>query len=409
MGCLAKRSWWTRRFGLYALGNSINNVGNAFYLIVLPLVVYQTTRSSFAMAGTVGVEALSTLLLPLWGLLADRMRPRALMVRALVFQAAVSMVLPLGLHSAWLTLPALYAVSFLVGVGANALQTVQTRVVPLMFPDSARHASAGLTSAYTLTTIVGPVLAAAALAHDASGLLLWANSASFLGPILLIPWTHIPNGPLPVRAGRVPVHQALAEGFTVLKAHRTLRPLLGVLVAVDMSYAVATVLTVYRAKSAFHWPDAAVSALFLASGLGALLGTRLPLWVRARGSGWLPALLALNLVGLAGLVTPWAPALPLGLGCVAAAYLALAVERNLRLQQDFPVSVLGRVNTSVRTLTGLGALVATVGVGAVSAYWGVIAAVGVLFLIGALPLAALGPIQALRDRWDSHRGRAQRQ
>ncbi len=409
MGCLAKSSWWTRRFGLYALGNSINNVGNAFYLIVLPLVVYQTTRSSFAMAGTVGVEALSTLLLPLWGLLADRMRPRALMVRALVFQAAVSMVLPLGLHSAWLTLPALYAVSFLVGVGANALQTVQTRVVPLMFPDSARHASAGLTSAYTLTTIVGPVLAAAALAHDASGLLLWANSASFLGPILLIPWTHIPNGPLPVRAGRVPFPRTLAEGFTVLKAHRTLRPLLGVLVAVDMSYAVAMVLTVYRAKSAFHWPDAAVSALFLASGLGALLGTRLPLWVRARGSGWLPALLALNLVGLAGLVTPWAPALPLGLGCVAAAYLALAVERNLRLQQDFPVSVLGRVNTSVRTLTGLGALVATVGVGAVSAYWGVIVAVGVLFLIGALPLAALGPIQALRDRRDSHRGRARRQ
>lgn len=402
-------SWWTRRFALYALGNSVNNVGNAFYLIVLPLVVYQTTRSSFAMAGTVGVEALSALLLPLWGLLADRMPPRALMVAALLFQAGVSMVLPLGWHSAWLTLPALYAVSFLVGVGANALQTVQTRVVPLMFPDSARHASAGLTSAYTLTTIVGPLLAAAALAHNASGLLLWANSASFLGPILLLPWTRIPNGPPLARGGRVPVHRALAEGLTALKTHRTLRPLLGALVAVNMSYAVATVLTVYRAKSAFHWPDAAIGGLFLASGLGALVGTRLPLWVRARGSRWLGALVAFNLVGLVGLVAPWAAALPLGLGCVAAAYLALAVERNLRLQQDFPVSVLGRVNTSVRTLTGVGALVATVGVGAVSAHWGVIAAIGVLFLLGALPLAVLGPTQARRDRRDSHAGRAQRQ
>ena len=397
-----------RRFVLYAVGNSVNNVGNAFYLIVLPLVVYQTTRSSFAMAGTVGVEALSTLLLPMWGLLADRMPPRTFMVAALLFQAGVSVVLPLGLHAAWLTLPVLYAVSFLVGVGANALQTVQTRVVPLMFPDGARGASAGLTSAYTLTTIIGPLLAAAALAHHASDLLLWLNAASFLGPILLIPWTRIPNDPSPGQGIRMPVHQALTEGLAALKAHRAVRPLLTALVAVDMSYAVATVLTVYRAKSTFHWPDAAVSALFLASGLGALVGTRLPLWVRVRGSRWLGALVVLNLVGLISLVAPWAPLLPVGLGCVAAAYLALAVERNLRLQQDFPVSLLGRVNTSVRTLTGLGALAATVGVGAVSAYWGVMAAVGVLFVIGALPIAVLGPIPGRRDRRDSHAGPVQR-
>ncbi len=383
-----------RRYRLYVLGNSLNNLGNAFYLVVLPLVVYRLTGSSLSMALTVAAEALSTLLLPLWGVWVDRTSPLATIAAALMFQACISAVLPLGLAGGWLTAPDVYVISFLVGVGANALGTAQARVVPMMFPASKARASAGLTTAYTATTVVGPLLAAAALAHHQELSLMWANSVSFLAPLALWPWTRIPAA-RPVAAGRERLPASLSAGLALLRQQRaTAIPLVGALVALGLSYSVAAVFAAYRLLHDFHWPDAAVGLMFVALGLGGLVGTRLPLWQRRYPlHTWLAMDLALNAMGLAAMMAPWPGMIPVGLGLTGVGYLSLAVARNLWLQEAVPTTHLARANATIRTATGGAGLVGTVLLGVLSRGVGVEWSFGVLLLLGALP--ALWPLGRL--------------
>ncbi len=126
-------TWITRRFLLYATGNAVNNIGNSMWTIALPLLVYHFTRSSLFMGVTVAIEALSMLLQPLVGTRVDHTSPRRLLVGSLFYQAAVSALVPFlyGVHA--LTVGVIYAVVFLLGLGMNALQTVQTVLIPLMF------------------------------------------------------------------------------------------------------------------------------------------------------------------------------------------------------------------------------------------------------------------------------------
>lgn len=376
------------RYRLYVLGNSLNNIGNAFYVVVLPLLVYRLSGSSLSMAVTVAAEALSTLLLPLWGIVIDRASPRTAIVGTLLFQSAVSALLPLGTRGHWLTVPMIYGLSFLIGLGANGLQTAQTRAIPIMFPDTRDTASAGLTTAYTVTTVVGPLMAAAALAHHGEVLLLWINTVSFLAPLGLLPWTRIPR--MRQASGSPRLLRSLAEGFSVVRQQAAVRPLVWALAALGLTNAMAATLAVYRLKQDFHWPDALVSFVFVALGLGSVLGTRLPLRLRHVS---LPAVLriaiATSTVGVAAMMSPLAVLVPVGLGLTGVGFLALAVARNLWLQEVVPITHLGRANTAIRTLTGSARLAGALALGLVAAQAGVETALALLLVVGALPLLGL--------------------
>lgn len=378
-----------RRFWIYALGNSVNNMGNAFYLVALPLLVYHLTGSSLSMAVTVATEALSTLLLPFWGVWVDRASPRQIIVGALLFQAGVSAVLPLSLMGHWITVMLLYAISFFVGTGANVLQTAQTRIVPLMFPRTRDAASATLTTAYTVTTVLGPFMAGLALAHHGEVLLLWVNSASFIAPILLLPWTRIPTSRhAESRTG--PIFKALRQGVGELVRQPPIRPIVATFVALRLTNAVAAVFAVYRLKHAFHAPDALAGLLFVALGVGGIVGTRVPLWLHGRPLRvtLLIAVLA-NMLGVTALMTPWVACIPVGLALTGAGFLAVAVTRNLWLQRVIPVTHLARANTTIRTLTGVTALGGTLVLGVVSASAGVDIALAVLLVASALSAVPL--------------------
>jgi MFS family permease len=348
-------------------------------------MVYRETGSSLSMALTVAAEALSTLLLPLWGVWVDRVSPRGLMSGALLFQAGVSGLLPLGITGHWITVGVLYGVSFLVGTGANVLQTVQTRVIPLMFPDDRDAASVGLTTAYTVTTVVGPLLAGLALAHHGEVDLLWLNTASFAAPILLMRWTRVPVES-DAETGRVPITRALREGVAALIRAPAVRPVLETFLALRLTDALAATLAVYRLKHSFHASDAVATLIFLAVGVGGVIGTRVPPRLRAKPRS-VPLKLALtaNLAGVLCLMSPWPSLVPWGLVLTGGAFLTVAVTRNLWLQAEIPVTHLARANTTVRTLSGTVALIGTVAIGSVSSRLGVETALAMLLVVSGLP------------------------
>lgn len=361
------------------------------WTIALPLLVYHLTRSSLSMGITVAIEALSMLLQPLVGTWVDHANPRRLLIGSLTYQAVVSALVPLLYDVHALTVGVIYAVVFLLGLGMNALQTVQTVLIPLMFPTVKDRASAGLTTAYTLTTIVGPFMAAVVLGTSGYPVLFWLNALSFLAPIVLLPWTQVPSQPEATSPIDGPGWwERTQEGWRALHQYPMTRSLLAVLMALGLSNAAILPLVEFVLKQRFGFTSAMVSGIFVVDGLGSFLGTRVPVqWHPASPKTMLVAMGGLNIVGLLCLWVPLWPAIPVGLFLVAVGYLGAAVTRNILLQNAFPVGLLGRVSTTFRTMTGMAGIVAPLMAGAITTAWGPDWAVAVLVAAASISVGYL--------------------
>ena len=362
------------------------------YTIALPLLVYHLTHSSLSMGITVASEGCSVLLQPLVGTLADSMSPRLLFIVSLVYQAALSAVLPLLYWQHHLTTGMLYIIAFGLGLGMNALQSVQTVVIPMMFEEAKDQASAGLTAAYTLTTIVGPLAGAAALAASGYRALLWMNCLSFMAPIVLLPWTRVPTRRYARTAATLPPSwwEPTHEGWRELMRHRFTKHLLISLVALAMANAAVLPLAEFILKHTFGLRTAMVSGVFVVEGLGSFIGTQLPLRCpRLSTPSFLLSMALLNVVGLLSMTLPTWPAIPAGLLFSAMGYLGAVVTRNLLLQNHIPLERLGRASSTFRTVTGATAILSPLIMGTITTLWGADTALLVLAAVAAIPVVSL--------------------
>ncbi len=381
-------SWMTSRFLIYAAGNFINTTGNSMYDVAMPLLVYHLTHSSLAMSVTVATEAGAVLFQPLIGTLVDRTSPRTLLTIAMLYQAMLSGTIPLlyGLHD--LTLGVIYGLTLLLSLGRNALLSIQTVVVPMMFADFKDRASAGLTASYTVTTILGPLLGGVMLAWTGYQALLWMNCVSFLAPVILLPWTRVPVRKRSMQnTPRTSWWSHTQMGFQELTKHDFTKNLLVSLVALRMVNAAILPLATFLLKHEFGLSNAFVSWIFILQGIGSLIGTQLPMrWHRLSTLHFLLYMAGLNVVGLLCILLPTWPGVPAGLLLGAIGYLGAAVARNLLLQNHIPSELLGRANASFRTVTGMAAIVAPLAMGEVSQAWGAKSAVIVLACVAVVPI-----------------------
>ncbi|NMP23274.1 MFS transporter [Sulfobacillus harzensis] len=397
--------WISRRFLVYAVGNSLNNIGNAMYTVALPLWVYHLTHSSFSMGLVVAIEASSLIFQPIIGAWVDRGSPRHLLIVSLGFQAVISALLPLLAWRQLLTLSDIYGAAFLLALGGDALQSVQTVVVPRMFGAQKDRASAGLTAAYTVTTMAGPLLGAAVLAWAGFQTLLWINVLSFLAPVALLPWTRVPRGrERSLHTARPGWWSETTAGFRVIRDHQPIRMLLTCLLAFRFVNAALLPLAEFLLKGGYHLSNARVSGLFVIEGLGSFIGTQLPLRLRRISTvQFLLMMAACNVLGLLCLFIPAWPAVPAGLFLGSAGYLGAVVARNIVLQNQVPMAVLGNASASFRTATGMAAILSPLLMGFVTSTRGPGLAIGALALISALPLVLLRPKAS--NSWD-HQGTA---
>lgn len=385
--------WMTSRFAIYATGNSINNVGNSMYAIALPLLVYHLTQSSLSMGLTVACEGCSMLFQPFIGTLADGLSPRFLLIVSLLYQAALGAALPILYWQHDLTTYIIYVIVFLLGLGMNALQSVQTVIIPMMFGESKDQASAGLTAAYTVTTIIGPLAGATALATSGYQALLWINCLSFLAPIALLPWTRVPTRSHALKGiarARSSWWNQTREGFHELTRHGFTKNLLLSLMSLRMANAAILPLAEFILRHTFGVGSAIVSGVFVVEGIGSFIGTQLPVRLkRLSTTSFLLYMVAFNVLGLLFMLFPAWPAVPAGLFLGAVGYLGASVARNLLLQNHVPIELLGRASSTFRTATGAVAIISPLVMGFITTIWGANTALIVLAAVATIPFASL--------------------
>jgi len=179
------RSFRTRNYRLFYLGQLISLSGTACQVVALSWVVYRLTDSAVALGVITGLSLLPMLVAGPWGgLLADRIDKRRLLLAANGFLALVAAALAavtlLGTPAVWL----LAVLAFASGMGsAVEIPTRQAFVNELVGPEQLPNAI-GLNSAlFNASRIVGPAVAAGLLALVGGGWCFVANAVSFLAVI----------------------------------------------------------------------------------------------------------------------------------------------------------------------------------------------------------------------------------
>lgn len=301
-----------RPFRLFALGNTLANLGLQMQTGALMWEVYQVTRQPLALGGVGLVQWVPTVLLALpAGHLADRYDRRRVVLAATLAVGCASLAL------AWVSrqglgLWAMYGCILLSSIAKTLAQPAKAALVPRLVPmERFANAVTWNTSGFQLAAVAGPALQGAVIAAWRTPALVYlADAAAAFGfAVLLLMMGRGQSSSTAAESGRCVTWKEVAAGFTFVWRTRVLLAALGLdLFAVLLGGSVA-LLPVYQ-----H-----------------LLGTS------PAGLGWLQAAPALGAMAMSLVLAHRPPMAKAGraLLCAVAAYgvaiIVFGISRNFWL------------------------------------------------------------------------------
>ncbi|WP_236240609.1 MFS transporter [Streptomyces sp. CC228A] len=345
--------WRDRRFRIFAVGNVVNNIGEAVYTVALPLFVYERTGSLAVMAMLAVLTPATLLLAPLLGAVVDRYGARVLVVPGLLVQAAAAIALNLtGLAEDAPVWP-LFVFGALVQIGGAGYRMGWMTGVAHMFPDNPVRSRASLGSLYTVTNVVGPLLVSLALLWVGYAGLLWFNVLTFFAPIAVwLMGIHPPRRAAPGSGGVV---RGLVDGGRVMLATPVL--LHAILVFVPMLLVGTTgtmTLSLFRLQDDWQLSPQSVGLVLVAVRIAGVLGTVL---VSERKTFPFRAIVLVGTVGMGvALLLMASGSLVVFVGAMVVMFgfqSALSVASDLMVFQFVPADALGRVGGIVDLVLGL--------------------------------------------------------
>ncbi|UNO38719.1 MFS transporter [Streptomyces sp. MST-110588] len=388
-----------RRFRIFATGNALNNVGEAVYATVLPLMVYDLTGSLAAMSLLAAAIPLSLVAGPWLGSAADRWGPRVLVVPGLLVQATGAVIMNLGVTAGHAPTWLLFGCAFLIALGGSAYLTGWVTGVPGMFPDCKVRARGTLNSIFFATTVAGPLLITATLPWIGYTGLLWLNAMTFAAPIAVWAMGIHPPRKQPVPAARPRAGRGVREGWRAITSDPRMLTItvVHVVLALLCGTGLQTLL-VYDLRHSWHVSGATSSAVILAANACMLLGNLL-VAQRATFRPHLSLTLGTGLRALT-LFLLVAPLWPVFVGAMALGALGQgAVLSTMVMMRVKYVSaeVLGRSSGLLSLLAGGAALLSPVLTPALSHALGVR---GALLVLGLLSLSTLFYLRHTWRAWE---------
>jgi predicted MFS family arabinose efflux permease len=171
----------SRNFRLLTAGQFTSTVGDFCYAVALPWLVL-STHGGPVLLGTVlacyGVPR--TVLIPLGGVLADKLGPRAIMLAADVVRCVLVAVLAVFATRHLASLAALGPVAALLGAGEGLFLPASFTIMPaLLGPDRLQAGNALNSAAVQFGSLLGPALGGVLVATAGSGPAFAVDAASF--------------------------------------------------------------------------------------------------------------------------------------------------------------------------------------------------------------------------------------
>lgn len=354
-----------RDFKLLSLAQLTSTLGDYCYAVALPWLIL-SNHGSTVLLGTVlacyGVPR--TVLIPVGGVLSDRLTPRAVMLVATVTRCVLVAALVALAGLRLISLAYLGPIAALLGAGEGLFLPASSAIMPSLLSEGDLQAGNGLAQAMVqIGSIAGPVLGGVLVTTWGPPVAFAADLAAFVlsSAALAVMRSHVQAGEA---AADDQVTQVDApEQITIWRLLLRSRVLqIIVVIALLANFAVAGTLDIaLPALAHARFGAAGYGALIACFGFGSLVGTVGAIKLDARRPAYAVSLsLLVGAIALAAL--PFAGVLPLV--AVAALFFGAAVVFGnivviTLLQRWAPAPLLGRV-MSVVMLAGIGAYPASV-------------------------------------------------
>ncbi|MFD3517676.1 MFS transporter [Streptomyces sp. NPDC058657] len=396
-----------RDFRLLLAGAAAGQVGAQVTLVALPLVaVLELKAPAFQVGLLTAAETAAFLLIGLpAGAWVDRMRKRALMIRADLVRAAAMASVPLAAVGGVLTMGQLYVVALITGVATVFFDVAHQSYLPQLLPREQLVAGNGaLETVRSSAQVAGPGLGGGLVQLVGAHLAIVADAIGYaISAVFLMAIRKPESKPEPVPGASL--RKDVAEGLRFVLGHPLLRVIAGTTALGNFFSAILMATQTVFLVRVLGLQPGILGLMLSASAVGGLAGA-LCAGPIARKTG------QARVIWLAPLVTgPFALLWPLSGKDAGAALFAVAsgvvffgavvynVAQVSFRQMLCPPRLLGRMNATLRFMMWgtlpLGALVGGAvaeGLGARSALW--VCAAG--FLLVPLPLI-LSPLRKMRD------------
>jgi predicted MFS family arabinose efflux permease len=260
-------------FALLWFGQGTSELGSAVSALSLPLVAALALHAGPAEIGWLGAAAILPWLaaLPI-GVWIDRRPTRQVLVAADIARAAVTCLIPIAWHFGFLTLPLLYAIAAVLGLGQVFFDTAWGSALPrLVGPGALVSAHSRLEATRSATGIAGPGLAGLLIRWVGAAPALFFDAASFLVSAFSVaraihPREAEPAGP------REPMGAAIAAGLTIVWRQPVLRAVLGQAAIWNAVNGATNALFVLYALQVLGLDSGGIGVLFMIGGAGAVVG-----------------------------------------------------------------------------------------------------------------------------------------
>lgn len=369
-----------RPFWIYWAGQTISTFGSSITTVVLPLLIFQLTRSALNLAFTVVASVVPYILFGLVvGAWVDRVDRRRVMIvtdlgRACAI-ASVPLAAVLGLLSVWW----IYAVAFLASTLTICFDAANFAAVPsLVEADELVRANGRIQASYAIARVAGPLFAGALLVVLTLPPLLWCDAASFLVSAWSLLRVGVSFNPArheaspasgaseqtgPTSTTRTSIWLDIREGLRYVLGHPVLRSIVGLLVLTNAILPTASAQLVLFATVVLGANDTQIGFLYASASAGTVL---VALLVPRMGKRMPLGQLALAGIGIEGLAILIAALLHVyGVVLVlwavrGGADVLFAITSYSLVQRLVPSALLGRTITTLRVLSwptaSLGAL-----------------------------------------------------
>jgi MFS family permease len=333
------------RFMRLWVGQGISFVGDYVSMVALVILVVEISGSATAVGGVLVARLLPTLASPLFGVLADRLDRRVVLVASDLARA----VLVLGLVFVR-DLIALYVLAFLIGLArAFFTPTVRAAFPSVVAEGNLTKANAIISGTFSVSITLGPALGGLLVTSVGVNAAFVLDSATYLISAILLSRIPLPR-PQGEREGTLV--RELRAGFAYLGRARV--PMALVMGAFLLNF--TTDLTVpaeaFLARETFAAGSVGYGLLVSVWGGGMIVGSALAAVLENRLNLIIIYLVSIFIWGLALVGTGLAPAFVIALGALAVAGVSNGVDNvatDTVLQRRVPDIFLGRV-FSVRFL-----------------------------------------------------------
>ncbi len=406
--------WQNRDFRLLWLSLTITHFGGQVTFLALPLTAALMLNATPLQMGILtAVEALPYTLFGLFtGVLIDRSRKLKLIILADIGRGTALLLVPIAAWCGFLSMPVLYVVGFLVGIGGiigwaayNVFMAERVGNKHLV------DANAGIALSDSTSQLIGPGLAGAIIHWLTAPIAILADAFSFLFSAWIL-------RSIPPKASDAPkvssesmnwraIWAESKQGLAIVLRHRVLKTLAFTLTGWNvLKHAYIAIVILYAARDLDLSPGT-IGALFMVAGVGFLVATATVKRFNARfgiGSIMLGGLTASAVAWLLVAVVPKNAFTPVMLGA-ALFILDLGVMlffiNYLSLRQAaVPEAFRGRVTSTLIFIAVSLAPVGSLAGGALAEWLGLratIATCGAIGLVMGLVLFRYSSLPSLRD------------